>query len=325
MALPILNTEQQKKALSGLKKKKKLKKNVLALPDNLSIKKPVFKESDILNITKLLESVLPGARLPATQPAQKQSDDSSAVNKKETISEQHLKRKQLLIGINSVSRGISKKTVACFLLADDIQPHFLYRHLLVLCSLKYIPYIFMPGFRELTRNALGFPCIVLGFKNNSTDFLPVINLIKSVFASGSILLESKVQKDEETDHKVEDDSSEKVENYKFSYVERESKTKRTFVPDVVVNAQEVKNNNKDFIPVPNDEESVEKNVVDKKDSKIITDIKREVFHQKQKQKKALKMKQNKKKFPVASKYYPSQIMEVSSNPNRSKKKFKKLK
>lgn len=314
-----------------------------------SCRKPVFSENETFYITKVLErlvewftglfipdfhtlipliyffliiSLLPSARLTGNQMSSEQTvSEADAQNLK---AEQLMKRNQLFIGINAASRGLTKKSVVSLLLADDIQPQFLYNHLLALCSQNHVPHIFMPGFRELTKKTLGFPCIVLGFKQDATFFSPVVNLIKSLFENGSALPESEANKAECNDSDAACSKTNKKEEIKeFTYVERASKSERAFIPDSVESRTELNKQGEDFIPLSSDTE-INKNCVEEVEEEL-KKVEGETSAQKGKPKKVSQKKPNEKKYLMPCKYYKAEVAEVSSNPNRSEKKYKKLK
>ncbi|KAF6207708.1 hypothetical protein GE061_016156 [Apolygus lucorum] len=72
-------------------------------------------------------------------------------------------RSWLFIGINAVSRAIESDAVSCCLLAEDVNPLNLVKHVVQLASHAEVPVLLVEGFKKYCKEVMGFPCIALGF------------------------------------------------------------------------------------------------------------------------------------------------------------------
>uniref|UniRef100_A0A146LWU1 Ribosomal protein eL8/eL30/eS12/Gadd45 domain-containing protein n=1 Tax=Lygus hesperus TaxID=30085 RepID=A0A146LWU1_LYGHE len=72
-------------------------------------------------------------------------------------------RSWLFIGINAVSRAIESDAVSCCLLAEDVNPSNLVKHVVQLATHSKVPVFLVEGFKKYCKDVMGFPCIALGF------------------------------------------------------------------------------------------------------------------------------------------------------------------
>lgn len=208
---------------------------------------------------------LPAARLtikPKKGSANSNTDtaDHDAVNE-----EAKKKRLELCIGVNALTRGIKDDKVAAALIAGDITPSQLAAHLNFKCTRKNIPYLYVSNMRQYINDALGFPCIALGFKKGCDSFVKIVKKIsklhKQLKQDDENLVE-EVQKESESEEEnsalIENTSQVRKEPEKlvFSYLYRSSYEERVFIPEEV--GQRAKQTDNNFIAFNTDEKEVKK-------------------------------------------------------------------
>jgi len=127
------------------------------------------------------------------------------------------------------------------LIAGDITPSQLAAHLNFKCSRKNIPYIYVSDLRQNIQDALGFPCIALGFKKGSDSFLKIIKKISELYKElkqSETELVEEVKQESESEEEVPAVVQRMLEVKKetkspFSYLYRSSCKERVFIPEEV--------------------------------------------------------------------------------------------
>ena len=147
------------------------------------------------------------------------------------------------------------------LIASDIVPSHLVAHLNFKCSHNKIPYLYLTNLRKATQEALGFPCIALGFKSNSTSFTDIVKKVTEVY--DQFKKEEPVLKEENEFESVEHEDNLIEENKEgasnvltepeFTYKYRTNKKERVFVPEY----KHIENFGSDFIPIAASDSEIE--------------------------------------------------------------------
>ncbi|XP_024084808.1 ribonuclease P protein subunit p38-like [Cimex lectularius] len=90
---------------------------------------------------------------------------NSLPKEQKEIRNEALKLRDLLFfGINSVSRGVENKLVQFSVVADEVNPKVLIKHLVQLLYNAGIPVLLVPNLKTVTNDSIGFPCAAIGFK-----------------------------------------------------------------------------------------------------------------------------------------------------------------
>ena len=84
--------------------------------------------------------------------------------------EEQKSRENLCLGVNAVTRGLHSSVLASVLLAKDVDPRMLISHIITMCSTKAVPVLVVPSLRQVTKEALGFSCLAVGFKVSTLMF-----------------------------------------------------------------------------------------------------------------------------------------------------------
>ncbi|EEB19543.1 hypothetical protein Phum_PHUM579920 [Pediculus humanus corporis] len=230
-------------------------------------KKPtLISKSDENEICLILERLLPEAKiLFQTDDNNEKNDDNksneSLKESKETNNvkeEAKEKRKGLALGVNDLNRCIKKNLISAALLASDVSPKLLIHHLNLLCIHNKIPYLHLERLRKVTYKTLGFSCIALGFKKNYETFSEIISKIQSL-----AVINDNISNDKEFNKSLSKikrinllEKPEKIEeecNFEFDYLYRSSISERIFSPETYFQKNEMKNNEKDFISIQNNQ------------------------------------------------------------------------
>lgn len=82
----------------------------------------------------------------------------------------HLKlygfRKEVVFAINQVARGLERKNLSCLLIADDVYPQMLVRHITDLAVLQQTPTLVVRNLRNILLTKLGVSSTVLAIKKS---------------------------------------------------------------------------------------------------------------------------------------------------------------
>lgn len=72
-------------------------------------------------------------------------------------------RQFLALGFQSVIRGLEKQNLCCVIIAGNITP-LLQKVVLEHCQANNVPVTIIPDLKRISKSALGFATMVLGFK-----------------------------------------------------------------------------------------------------------------------------------------------------------------
>lgn len=87
-------------------------------------------------------------------------------------------RKQLVIGVNEVTRALERNELLLVLVCKSVKPAIITSHLIQLSLSRTVPACQVPRLSERIAPVIGLKCVLaLGFKKNTTDF---VNEVKAI-------------------------------------------------------------------------------------------------------------------------------------------------
>lgn len=154
-------------------------------------------------------------------------------------------RDQLVFGINAVTRAIENAKVSLVLLANDVNPQLLIKHVIDGCHVQEIPVLQVPKLREIIKEVLHFPAIAVAFKIPSEN--DPCHSLKQIFQADIAKCLAMYNKTKNIKHiQVDSDITEPVvqpikhvcvNSDKTVYLHRNSTQVRAFVPSSPVTVQ----------------------------------------------------------------------------------------
>lgn len=149
-------------------------------------------------------------------------------------------RKEYAFGVNEVTKSLEKSKLQAVLIASDVSPRLLVKHVVDMCIIKNVPILVIPELRQSLQRRFGVSAVVFGVKSN--DFL--VEVLKKVHVNYPVpkdhihylrMLEHDVEKDSdsvvvEEVQMEESDDDEKEDVNKVLYLYRTSKRERVFKP-----------------------------------------------------------------------------------------------
>jgi len=251
--------------MSSKKSKTRNLRHILESPFNLKWSEKTVEEITLLQ--EALNECLPLARLEKKQinlnfKARQENIKEKNVGD-DKIKEENLYRSYIVPGFQAVLSGLEKNELSCFITDNDITPILMLKVLLVYGHTNNVPFTIVPGLRAVTKSALGFSTMVLGFKklvgdSNENNFHSIFKMVSQNPTIIDIPFVSKSNKEGGSKHlsKSADDflkskSSKETVLADKAYLFRQNKDKRAFTP-VIKKTGHVKDTVKDktdsFIP-----------------------------------------------------------------------------
>lgn len=143
-----------------------------------------------------------------------------------------------------MTKLIEKSTIHAVLVASDVNPRLLVKHVLDMCVIKNVPVLVVPGLREILLQRTGLSGVVFGAKNN--DLLAQI--IRNIYVNHPVpenhIHYFRMLKNEEKHFKsdseiacteMEQTEREVEEQDESVYLYRTSKNERVFKPESAQN------------------------------------------------------------------------------------------
>ncbi|RZF39852.1 hypothetical protein LSTR_LSTR000500 [Laodelphax striatellus] len=169
------------------------------------------------------------------------SEDEIAKNKEN--------RKALVLGVNSVARGIEHSKVACCVVCGESSGRPLVQHIVLSAAQRKVPVIVLNNLRQTTNQCLGHSCAVFALKKEISEnkehvFHPLYEAIKSLAQTFPIpehVMRSSSDNDSDGEGIVKDKKTKNSEivksqpTCKFAYLTRPPGSKsRVFVPETII-------------------------------------------------------------------------------------------
>ncbi|BES87708.1 Hypothetical protein NTJ_00508 [Nesidiocoris tenuis] len=136
------------------------------LPDQeaLLVKKELKKHLVLLNVPRLKKPWREMKKLnkEGRKLYAQQLEEARPAEELKAVNEAKQLRSWLFIGINAVSRALESDAAACCLLAEDVSPPSLVKHVVQLALNFKVPVFIVGGFKKFCKEVIGFPCIALG-------------------------------------------------------------------------------------------------------------------------------------------------------------------
>lgn len=148
-------------------------------------------------------------------------------------------RKDYAFGVNEVTKSLEKSKLQAVLIASDVSPRLLVKHVIDMCIVKNVPVLVITELRQSLQQRFGVTAVVFGVKSN--DFL--VQVLKDVYVNYPVpedhihylrMLQNCAEKDsgdvvvQEVQMKESDDEKEEVKDL---YLYRTSKRERVFKPE----------------------------------------------------------------------------------------------
>uniref|UniRef100_A0A1Y1N6Z2 Ribosomal protein eL8/eL30/eS12/Gadd45 domain-containing protein n=1 Tax=Photinus pyralis TaxID=7054 RepID=A0A1Y1N6Z2_PHOPY len=185
MEAHILSAEQQKHSLSGKKKTKKTTvKNVLGTP--YANYWPLINSNEEQQICSLLrkdfgcfkaDKVSVPWSVMKTIPKEQRKAFRSANITSPTKSY----RSSVVFGVNEATRLLEKKLAGSVLISDDVEPKFIVKHVVDICVLHKVPILVVPNLKNLLKEVMNLPSLVVAFKRTKLDYSRVNGVIKEIY------------------------------------------------------------------------------------------------------------------------------------------------
>ncbi|KAI4456276.1 hypothetical protein MML48_8g00010465 [Holotrichia oblita] len=209
--------------------------------------KPLLKNEDDASLKVILKSNL--ARIRKTRPnipweeikhipKQQRRAYRAKLSGLDPSETRNLTSKCIYLGINEVTKLIEKDEAIAVLLANDVEPHLMIKHVIDLCILKLVPILVVSDFKEFLKEVLGISAAAIAFgKDVDCDAKneTIVGAINQIFLNypipeshvsfnnGSLnFLNALHVSEEKVDAKQESDA--KV------YLYRDRKSSRVFIP-----------------------------------------------------------------------------------------------
>lgn len=143
--------------------------------------------------------------------------------------------------MNEVTKSLEKTKLQAVLIASDVSPRLLVKHVVDMCIIKNVPILVIPELRQTLQQRFGVSSVAFGVKSN--DFL--VEVLKNVHVNYPVpedhihylrMLEHDAEKDservvvEEVQMEETDNDDEKEDANKDLYLYRTSKHERVFKP-----------------------------------------------------------------------------------------------
>lgn len=150
-------------------------------------------------------------------------------------------RKDYAFGVNEVTKSLEKSTLCAALIASDVTPRLLVKHVIDICVIKNVPVLVVPQLRQLLVEHTGLSAVVFGLK--SDDLL--LQTVKNVFVNYPVpedhMHYSRMQKCQKETNEIANiddvtmtavDNGDEATSEKLVYLYRTSNRERVFKPDL---------------------------------------------------------------------------------------------
>ncbi|GJQ80123.1 hypothetical protein Trydic_g19404 [Trypoxylus dichotomus] len=242
--------KQEKTTLRGKKGKRNTIKNVLTSP--YTHYWPLLKSEDDTSLKTILKSNLARIRVPKQNTPWEEikhvpKNQRSAYRKKlsglDPSRPCDLTSKCICFGINGVTKLLEKDEAFAVLLANDVSPHFMIKHLVDLCVFKRVPFLIVEDFKGFLKEVVGISSAAIAFRksiNHETYIKIVLEKITDIFKSYPIPTTHASYNDERSfliDASPKEESKQCTSNNQKDicsnvYLHRDvSTTSRAFVPN----------------------------------------------------------------------------------------------
>ncbi|KAG9342827.1 hypothetical protein JZ751_015699 [Albula glossodonta] len=124
-------------------------------------------------------------------------------------------RKQLVIGINEVTRALERDELCLVLVCKSVKPRHMTNHLITLSKTRQVPACQVPRLSENMAGVLGLKCVLaLGFKRNTEIFSQTVSAIVPRVPQFQVpWILAQVKEQEHTrDHAMETGQTDEAEN-----------------------------------------------------------------------------------------------------------------
>lgn len=158
-------------------------------------------------------------------------------------------RSDIIFGANEVTKSLEDDSLSSVLLASDVNPQFMVKHIVDMSVLKNRPILIVPQLRDVLKQCTGISSLAVGFKKDLTmdsKYWAIDQKIKEIVSgypvpedhvnfnrlkvdfSDSQLLESRADQMSVSD--TDSSADEQEDPTKVFYLYRTTKKKRIFVP-----------------------------------------------------------------------------------------------
>ncbi|KAK9752719.1 Ribosomal protein L7Ae/L30e/S12e/Gadd45 family [Popillia japonica] len=172
----VISEKRQKSTLRGKKAKKSTVKNVLTSP--YTHYWPLLKKEDDVNLKAILKSNLATIRktkpnIPWEEikqiPKEQRRAYRARLSEIDHSGARNITSKSIYLGINEVTKIIEKDEAISVLLANDVEPHLMIKHIIDLCILKLVPILVVSNFKEFLKQVLGISAAAIAFAKDVVD------------------------------------------------------------------------------------------------------------------------------------------------------------
>lgn len=140
-----------------------------------------------------------------------------------------------MFGVNEVTKSLEKTIAQAVLIASDVSPRLLVKHVVDMCIIKNVPVLVVPDLRRNLKQRFGLSSVVFGVK--AVNILT--ETIKNIYSNYPVpedhihylrMPENRIEKDDKEVAVIEEVEMEETETTDDVYLYRTSKSERVFKP-----------------------------------------------------------------------------------------------